>query len=670
MRGWSLAVALLLVLAAPPASSQSQPLVPPDFSLFLSRENLTEAGETAGAVRVLRFVQVSDAHILDDDAPYPLRQENLDPFGGPFTAAQRPQEEYTDEVLDSIIQAINSLHAEDGLDLVINTGDNIDNELENELMRFVDNWEGTTTTVGPVSGLECIPDGQSTGTTDTAHDVADRCTSLPEALAANNTPLAPGLPWLSAFGNHDGLIQGNVPVEPGFNDIAGQSGRRFLTQPEYVGMHFATGGACAAGVPAGTVDDDFGHGYGYALDRLCDGDPDNDGYYAFSLRGVRFVVLDTVNDDFVTSNTNLQGLFNPQASLGYDLLGGYAEGSVDPAQFGWLVDEIENHPDELVLVFSHHTVNSMFTDSAANPCGPPGCLADLLTGAGYKTGPELVAAMSAYPNMVAWIGGHTHRHRIEPKQVVGAPSAGFWNVETASLIDMPQEARAIEVWVTADRAKGFLLLKDFGHSFNASRDLALTDPQADPAAGGVDTDRDTLLWFDLAPGLGVIPMPEPARDWQITMEEPLPDADGRHGEPGSQLSFAFAFQDALHPDASVPEGLTASWGVVHQPPGGAELAQVDVVDGTPLDLVPGNGTARAQAFFTPPDAATYYVTVSLFRNATAEGGAATLLQLEPFRVRVGDADVAEVSGESSPATPVPLALLALAVAALGLRQKR
>lgn len=293
-----------VLLAAALAAGQSQPLAPPDAAGHTQRTDLADAGQVAGSKRVLRFVQVSDAHILDDDAPYPLRQEPLDPYIEAFSAsAQRPQDEYTDEVLESIVRAINEQHRVDPFQFVINTGDNIDNDLENELMRFLDLYEGTSTTAGPVSGLPCVPDGQSTDVEDASRDVVDRCTSLPESLLAPRTALAPGLPWYSAFGNHDTLIQGNVNPNPQFDDVAAQHGRRLLTQPEYVAMHFPTLDACGGGAPG----DDFGHGYGLAGARLCDDDPDNDGYYSFGLRGVHVIVLDTINDDFVTANENLQG---------------------------------------------------------------------------------------------------------------------------------------------------------------------------------------------------------------------------------------------------------------------------------------------------------------------------------------------------------------------------
>lgn len=592
----ALVVLLLAASMLPAGHAQFQPDAPPEMSPYTPRTEVAEAApDLAGALRVLRFVQVSDAHILDDDAPYPLRQEPLDAIGPPVEGAQRPQEEYTDEVLDAIIREVNRLHGADALDFVLNTGDNIDNALENELMRFLDNWEGTVTTEGPISGLPCAPDGRSTSVEDNENDVTDQCTHLPDALAANNTPLADGLPWFSAFGNHDGLVQGNAPLEPSFQETAGQYGRYFLQQHEYVAMHFGAGAQCVADLPAGQAEDDMGHGYGYAGARLCDDDPDNDGYYHFDLRGVRFVVLDTVNDDFVTGNENLQGEFNPQATIGNDLIGGYAEGAVDPAQFQWLEDLLAASTNKLVVLASHHTVNSMFSDVHDVQCAPAGCLHDLLSAAGYKTHDDLLALLSQYPNVAAWVGGHTHQNRIQAKQVEGAPSPGFWNVETASLIDLPQEARTIELWAVPG-GKAFLLVDPFTHDFDASRALAQSDDQGSADAAGGAGDRSAVLWLDLPDNVKLEPQPSLPRFLDLRRvgpDDPVP--------AGEATTLVVQARDAI--TRTPLAGLVATVEIGY-PGSGVDPTFTYVVE--PGTVMTDTGDGDYSVPFTPPVGGTYF----------------------------------------------------------------
>jgi hypothetical protein len=47
-----------------------------------------------------------------------------------------------------------------------------------------------------------------------------------------------------------------------------------------------------------------------------------------------------------------------------------------------------------------------------------------------------------HPCAVAWLVGHRHINRIEPRP--GA-SGGFWEITTSSVIDWPSQTRAIEL---------------------------------------------------------------------------------------------------------------------------------------------------------------------------------------------------------------------------------
>ncbi len=490
---------LLVLMLIGPAAAQFQPTQEPEWGSLEHREDIAAAGNLTGALRVLRFVQVSDVHIIDDDAPPPIRVDPGDEVfygSGISSGAARPQEEYTDELLDGIIRAINDVHALDELAFVLMTGDNIDNQLENELMRFIDNWDGTYSTVGPVTGNECKPDGQSESVDDDSNDVDDACTHLPDGFVP--TGLAPGLPWFVAFGNHDGLIQGNVAPQPSFRELAAQFGRYFLSQPEFIDMHFDGGASCVDGLPAGGLLDDQGHGFAFAGDRLCDEDPDNNGYYAFDTRGIRFIVLDTINDDPATASESGSAA-DPEGTAGYDIVGGLSEGAIDPAQYAWLLEEISRHRDKLVFITSHHTVNSMWDNQAESRCGPSGCPRDVGE-AGYISTKQIIDDLDDEDHVIAWLGGHTHRHRIEAK----GEGPAFWNIETSSLVDLPQQARIIEVWVTADQTKGFITATRITHDLEDIRELAGTDDQK-KGGEGTELDQDVLLWFDMPPGVFLAP---------------------------------------------------------------------------------------------------------------------------------------------------------------------
>lgn len=648
VRSLSLLITLALLSGLASASAQFQPIGPPDIEGFTQREDLTEAAPIEGAQRILRFVQVSDAHIIDDDAPYPMRQGILDPLFGPVTSsAERPQEEYSDELLLAMIESINRVHEQDALDFVLNTGDNIDNELENELMRFKDLWDGTLTTTGPVSGLTCVPDGQSTSVEDDGNDETEQCTYLPADLGETRPGLAGDVPWYVAFGNHDGLIQGNVPIEPGFQELAAEFGRYFVMQDEFVGMHFDAGTQCVGGAPAGVASDHNGHGFGFAGDRLCDGDPDNDGYYSLSMRGVHVIVLDTVNDDFFTANEDLQGLLpTTETTLGRDIIGGYAEGAVDPAQFEWMKQEIADNQDKLVFLFSHHTINSMFTDQAGEQCGPPGCLHDIIAAAGFKTAADLEAELTQHDNVVAWIGGHTHQHRIQPKLVEGAPG-GFWNVETSSIIDMPQESRVIELWQTPD-GKAFLRMQRLLHDDEEHRAIAQGDDQFDAqTAAGEDIDRDVLLWIDVPPQVALTPQPSLPRAINI-----FATSTGA-AEVGEPYALEVSARDTLL--GINVSGLQVTLDVGF--PGDNGFEQVVPPGTVANETRPGHYSIT----FTPPQGITHFATIT----ATDPSG------LYPEKTQVISIIVTgEVEEDEGSPMPILLVAFALMVAVAVRRQNR
>ncbi|MFD1050989.1 TIGR03767 family metallophosphoesterase, partial [Kibdelosporangium lantanae] len=191
---------------------------------------------------------------------------------------------------------------------------------------------------------------------------------------------------------------------------------------------------------------------------------------------------------------------------------GLADGSIGDGQLKWLERTLQagssryydsrgtlvrsGATDTLFVLFSHHTSETM-----GNTLPDPTNLLEP-----RHDGPTLVALLNRFPNVVAWVNGHTHHNRITAHP--GAtPEQGFWEVNTASHTDYPHHARVIEL---TDNGDGTLSLfttlieadspysTDFGDSSPAGlaslyREIAVNDIHADPSRTGVPTDLNTEL---------------------------------------------------------------------------------------------------------------------------------------------------------------------------------
>ena len=158
-------------------------------------------------------------------------------------------------------------------------------------------------------------------------------------------------------------------------------------------------------------------------------------YYAFTRKGVRFISLDTVAE------------------------GGGQSGNLDDPQYRWLRAELKRarKNDELAVAFGHHTLGTMDNtrnDEQAGECQPadePGCDRDPRRSTplhrGTK-GKKTVKALFAIPEPDRVRGRPHARQRGQFNK--GKKGRGFWEINTASHIDWPQQSRLIEIMDNRD----------------------------------------------------------------------------------------------------------------------------------------------------------------------------------------------------------------------------
>lgn len=398
---------------------------------------------------LINLVHISDTHICD--AQSPARVEYLDRYADPHHPASqligslvgtyRAHEFLTVQVLESMIQAINSIDTapitNTPISSVLITGDMTDNAQSNEMSWFITLLEGgkITPDSGSKSTWEGVggkhysphfwnPHGTPLGEQDDFPRKLYGFPEIPEILDAVRSPfVATGLkhPWLAVHGNHDALLQGTVVPDELLRTLAMSSEKivelsdeeaiQALQQVSEIGpaKYPAPPSPVTTSVTADPARDFVQpHMWGAYILNSESTDFESKKYWRRDFEKITILALDTVNP-----------------------YGGW-QGSIDQEQFDWLKNSIESLRDRYVIITSHHPVEDIF--NSYTPHQQPRVL-----------GIQIEAFLISQPHVIAWICGHTHRNQIS----YHGPDKrrGFWQIETSSLIDWPQEGRIIEIFL-------------------------------------------------------------------------------------------------------------------------------------------------------------------------------------------------------------------------------
>ncbi len=401
--------------------------------------------------KLLNFFAITDIHITDKESPNQLiylqrLYPKLSVSGSLYSGVML----YSTHVLDAAVQTINALHKKDPFDFGISLGDACNSTQYNETRWYIDVLDGKVIT--PSSGAHL-----GAGTID--YQKPYKAAGLDKSI-----------PWYQALGNHDHFWMGSFPVDDG--------PRKDLRQSYISDTVIAMGDALAN--PANITKSD------YYMGVLDGSTPYGDIKYAGPVADFKSppkVVADPdrrslkrdewMKEFFTTSSKPAGHGFNladankgfacysfvPKSAIPIKVIvlddtqredDGSADihghGFLDQARWGWLKKELADGDaaGQLMIIAAHIPIGVDPDNSAVGWWPDPKNAVTL---------PDLVAELQSHPNLIMWISGHRHLNTVKAfisPDPVNAPEKGFWEVETSSLRDFPQQFRTFEIYLNSD----------------------------------------------------------------------------------------------------------------------------------------------------------------------------------------------------------------------------
>lgn len=469
------------------------------------------------AARLSRFFAFSDVHITDKEAPNQLILfQQIEPGAVTNTSIYSPVMAYTTQVLDAAVQTVNDLHRREAFDFGIALGDACNNAAFNEIRWYIDVMDGQW--IVPSSG---------------AHAGADTVDFQMPFQAAG---LDKDIPWYQVMGNHDHLLIGSFPFDadpdlafreaytadsvwavgnalqpdlssfpplfdyrklrvaplfhPGVLDgaspfagiiHAGRSddpvfggtapklvpdpSRRPLLRSEWIGQFFDT-----ASSPVG-------HGFNLIAPEAAGAPGDDFTCYSFVPRPdvpLKIIVLDV-------TQSGKDGSFDI-----------HGHGYLDARRWQWLQAELAGGQarNQLMIIASHIPIGVSAIGSKMEWWSGDGNMKP-----GFEPAvslEDLVATLQQATNLLLWIAGHRHLNVVKafPAPDGRPPEQGFWQVETSSLRDFPQQFRTFDIVLNSDDTVSIL-------SLNVDPAVAAGTPAAQSRSFAIATQQ--IIANDLRP---------------------------------------------------------------------------------------------------------------------------------------------------------------------------
>jgi metallophosphoesterase (TIGR03768 family) len=124
----------------------------------------------------------------------------------------------------------------------------------------------------------------------------------------------------------------------------------------------------------------------------------------------------------------------------------HGHGFLDQRRYAWLKAELASGDaaNQLMIIAAHIPIAVEPTSSKMGWSLDP---------QNAVTIEQLLGELQSHPNLLMWLSGHRHFNTIKAflsADPVHAPENGFWQVETSSLRDFPQQFRTFEIQLNSD----------------------------------------------------------------------------------------------------------------------------------------------------------------------------------------------------------------------------